>query len=213
MRTRVKVCGLTRRDDALLAADLGADALGFVFAPGTKRPVDPEVVARVVEELPPFVAAVGVFRNQPVNEVRRLVRGCGLHLAQLHGDEDPAYIRALGLPVLKAVGIVGPADLDRLGRYPGLTAFLLDAPGGGTGRTIDWGLAREARRYGRIVLAGGLTPENVAEAIRTVRPWAVDAASGTEARPGVKDPDRLRRFLEAVRAADAGCPTPPASPS
>ncbi|GAB4262031.1 phosphoribosylanthranilate isomerase [Deferrisoma sp.] len=203
MRTRVKVCGLARRDDALLAADLGADALGFVFAPGTKRPADPEVVARVVEELPPFVTAVGVFRNQPADEVRGIVRACGLHLAQLHGREDADYVAGLGVPVLKAVGVTGSESLETLARYPGCRAFLLDAPGGGTGRTIDWGLAREAKRFGRIVLAGGLTPENVAEAIRAVRPWAVDGASGTEARPGVKDPAKLRAFLEAVRRADA----------
>ena len=202
MRTRVKVCGLVRRDDALRAADLGADALGFVFAPGSRRRADPERVARIVEELPPFVVAVGVFRDQPVDEVRAVARACRLDLVQLHGSEAMAYIRELGLPVLKAFG-VGPGwDPEALEPYRALGAFLLDAPGGGTGRTIPWEAARRARVYGRVVLAGGLHAGNVAEAVRFARPWAVDAASGTEAAPGIKDPVKLAAFLRAVREAD-----------
>ena len=201
-RTRVKICALTRRDDALRAADLGADAVGFVFAPGSRRRVDPDRVAGIVEELPPFVTPVGVFRDQPAGEVRRIVRGCGLGLAQLHGDEDPAYARSLGVPVLKAVGVDGPGALAEVGRWAGLGAVLLDTPGGGTGRTFEWALAVEAKRHARVVLAGGLHPGNVARAIRRVRPWGVDVASGTEAAPGVKDPEKLAAFFRAVAGAD-----------
>lgn len=198
---KVKICGLTRRDDALWAAEAGADALGFVFAPRSRRRADPEVVARTVGELPPFVTAVGVFQNQPLEEVRGVVRGCGLGLAQLHGAEDAAYVAALGAPALKAVGLGRREDLALLDAYPALAAFLLDAPVGGSGQTFDWEWAVEASRRARVVLAGGLTPDNVAEAVRRVRPWAVDTCSGTEARPGVKDPEKVRRFVERAKGA------------
>jgi phosphoribosylanthranilate isomerase len=216
---RVKVCGLTSRDDALYAVEYGADALGFVFAPHSRRRADPEVVAGIVAELPPEVTAIGVFQDQPVATVRECMLGCGLHVAQLHGDEDLAYLRALAAPLLKAVGVATRVDLARLDDFPGLTTFLLDAvvasspagrsppgsygrPAGGTGRTFDWCLAAAARERARIVLAGGLTPENVAEGVRVARPWGVDAATGTERGPGRKDLRSLRRFIrEAHRAA------------
>jgi phosphoribosylanthranilate isomerase len=201
----VKVCGLTRRQDALLAAELGADAVGFVFAPRSRRLADPGVVAAAVRELPPLVVAVGVFQDQSLEEVRERVRACGLHVAQLHGGEDMEYVRALGVPVLKAVALSCRQDVDRLAGFPGLGGFLLDTAAGGasggTGQTFDWSWAREARRYGRVVLAGGLTPDNVADAVRQVRPWGVDAASGTESAPGVKDPEKLRLFVERAKGA------------
>ncbi|MBI5016556.1 MAG: phosphoribosylanthranilate isomerase [Deltaproteobacteria bacterium] len=207
-RTRVKVCGLTRRDDALAAADLGADALGFVFAPKSRRRADPEVVARVAEEVPPFVTLVGVFQDQSLDEVRSLVNRCRLHLAQLHGREDLAYARALGCRVLKAVSLEGPEDVASLAAFPGLSGYLLDSGSGGTGRAFDWSWAVEARRFGRIVLAGGLHPGNAAAAVRAVRPWAIDAASGTEAAPGVKDLAKIAALLRAVRRADADVDRP-----
>ena len=204
--TRIKVCGLTRREDALRAAELGADAVGFVFAPSSRRRADAGTVAAIVAELPPFVTAVGVFQDQPLAEVRRMAAECGLDLVQLHGSEDAAYIRDLGLKVLVAVSLSCREDLARLHDYPGARAFLLDAgtggARGGSGRTFDWGWAVEAKRFGRVVLAGGLGPDNVAEAVRRVRPWGVDAASGTEAALGRKDPEKLRRFVEQVREAD-----------
>ncbi|MFU8857964.1 MAG: phosphoribosylanthranilate isomerase [Deferrisomatales bacterium] len=196
---RVKICGLTRREDALRAAELGADALGFVFAPGSRRRADPEVAARAMEELPPFVTAVGVFRDQPPAEVRRLVRECGLGLAQLHGGEDLSYLRQLEVPFLKAVSLNRAEDLALLERYPGVRTVLLDTGEGGTGRTFDWAWAVEACRSRRVVLAGGLTPENVAEAVRRVGPWAVDCCSGTEESPGVKDPERVRQFIRRAK--------------
>ncbi|GAB4278517.1 MAG: phosphoribosylanthranilate isomerase [Deferrisomatales bacterium] len=204
--TRIKVCGITRREDALRAAEWGADAVGFVFAPRSRRRADPAAVARIVEELPPFVTPVGVFQDQPVEEVRAVARDCGLAWVQLHGGEDAAYLERLGLRAIKAVGLARRSDVDTLGRYPGLGCFLLDAAvggaSGGTGKTFDWSWAVEAKRYGRILLAGGLGPDNVEEAIRRVRPWGVDGASATESAPGVKDPDRLRRFIGAVRRTD-----------
>ena len=199
---KVKICGLTRREDALYAAEAGADALGFVFGPRSRRRVDPETVAPIVAELPPFVTAVGVFQDQPLAEVQGIVASCGLGLAQLHGGEDLAYAQALGLPFLKAVSLSCREDLGELGRFPGTRAFLLDTGTGGTGRTFDWDWAVEARRFGRIILAGGLTPENVGDAVRRVRPWAVDCCSGTEVSPGVKDLERVRSFVERAKRRD-----------
>jgi phosphoribosylanthranilate isomerase len=205
--TRIKICGLTRLDDALLAAELGADALGFVFAPGSRRRADPEAVSRIVEALPPYVTAVGVFMDQPAREVRSIAESCRLDLVQLHGSEDQAYVDGLGLKTLKSVSLARREDVEVLARYPRLGAFLLDAVSGsergGTGVTFDWSWAAEAGRYGRIVLAGGLHPGNVADAIRVVSPWAVDVCSGTETSAGVKDPEKLRAFVHNVRRADA----------
>ncbi len=198
--TRVKVCGLTRSEDARLAAELGADALGFVFVPGSPRWADPGEVARIVAELPPFVATVGVFADQPLEEVRAVAAACRLDWVQLHGSESQEYVDAFGGKVLKALCLKTREDLAHMGAYPRVAAFLLDAARGGSGQSFDWAWATKAQGQRPIVLAGGLHPANVAEAIRRVRPWAVDAASGTEARPGVKDPAKLRAFVQAVRA-------------
>jgi phosphoribosylanthranilate isomerase len=204
--TRIKVCGITRWEDALLAAELGADALGFVFVSRSPRRADPNVVARIVTKLPPFVTAVGVFQDQALEEVREIVDGCRLDWVQLHGSEDDDYMQRLGSKVLKAVSIARREDLGVLAQHAGRGAFLLDTAvggaAGGTGKTFDWAWAVEAKTFGRIVLAGGLHGGNVAEAIRRVQPWAVDAASGTEAAPGIKDSEKLRSFIRAARRAD-----------
>jgi phosphoribosylanthranilate isomerase len=200
--TRVKICGLTRRSDAFRAADLGAEALGFVFAPKSRRRADPELVARIGEEMPASVTLVGVFQDQPLSEVLEVARRCRLDLVQLHGTEDPEYVRRVGTPVLKAVSVACRADLRLLERYPGESVFLLDGASAGGGVPFEWSWAVEAKRYGRIVLAGGLHPGNVEEAIRTVTPWAVDVCSGTEAAPGIKDPEKMRSFLSRVREVD-----------
>jgi phosphoribosylanthranilate isomerase len=202
VRTRIKICGLTRRDDAMGAAEWGADALGFVFAERSKRRADPEVVAAFAGEIAPFVTRVGVFQNQPIDKVRRVMRLCRLHVAQLHGDEDERYIAELGLPVLKAVGLGSAEDVEKLSAFPSQGAFLLDSGAGGTGRPFEWPWALAAMRYGRIVLAGGLTPANVADAMRRVRPWAVDTASGVEKSPGIKDSKKVREFIRRVRETD-----------
>src|SRR5512147_1110044 len=197
---RVKICGITRLEDALAAAELGADALGFNLWPGSRRCVRPEVAREIAACLPHFVTAVGVFVNQPPEEVRRLAAAAGVAALQLHGDEPPADCEGLGLPVIKSFRIAGPADLAALADYPSAAAVLLDSRTegfGGSGRAFDWELARRAPGRRPVILAGGLTAENVAEAVRAVRPWAVDVASGVESSPGVKDRERMARFLRA----------------
>src|SRR5216684_1665301 len=184
--TRVKICGITSWDDARLSVDLGASALGFNFYPPSPRAISPADAWNIIRRLPPFVEAVGVFVNWPPLVVAALARALRLHTVQLHGGESPGEVAGLA-------------------RFRRADAILLDgfARGlhGGTGRTPDWNLARAAWRYGRIILAGGLSPENVAEAIRVAEPYAVDVASGVEGRPGRKDPARLRALFAAVEAA------------
>jgi phosphoribosylanthranilate isomerase len=200
-RTRVKICGITRLEDALLAAELGADALGFNLWPGSKRHLPAEAARAIVDRLPPFVTPVGVFVNQPPTEVLTLAAEAGLAAVQLHGDEPWDDVNGYPIPAIKAVRLAGRESLADLHRYR-VRAFLLDAPSagfGGSGATCDWALAAEVAARSHVLLAGGLTPDNVAEAIRAVRPWGVDVASGVETSPGVKDPERLRRFLENVR--------------
>jgi phosphoribosylanthranilate isomerase len=203
MPTRVKICGITQLEDARLAVDLGASALGFNFFRPSPRYLAPEAAREIIGQLPPFVTAVGVFADEVDGErVARVARQAGVAVIQLHGPRFPGPGRALeSWPLIRAVAVRGdfkPADLARLKA----SAFLLDAfdatVPGGTGRTFDWSLAREAKPYGTIILAGGLTPENVGEAIRAVRPFAVDVASGVESAPGRKDPAKLRAFFAAV---------------
>lgn len=204
MPTRVKICGITTWDDARLSVDLGACALGFNFYPPSPRAVSPADAWSIIRRLPPFVEAVGVFVNWPPLVVDALAKSLRLNAVQLHGGESPEEVAELARThrVIKAVQVGRGFRLERLARYRHAGAILLDgfARGlhGGTGRTVDWKLARAARRYGRIILAGGLTPENIAEAIRVAQPYAVDVASGVEARPGRKDPARLRALFAAV---------------
>jgi phosphoribosylanthranilate isomerase len=200
---RVKICGMTNLEDALLAAELGADALGFIFYAKSPRYVAPETARAIIAQLPPFVAAVGVFVDEAAAVVQELAARAGLDWVQLHGQESPDYCRSLGRKVIKAFRIQDEGSLSRLADYRGAAqALLLDTykkgQVGGTGETFDWHLARQAKQYGPIILAGGLTSENVAQAIATAQPAAVDAASGTEAAPGKKDPAKLRAFFEAA---------------
>ncbi len=200
-RVRVKVCGVTRLEDALAAARLGVDALGFNFWPGSRRFVTPAAARAIVARLPPFVVPVGVFVNQPEGELRAVAGETGIQVFQLHGEEPPGLCARLPLPVLKAIPVDQVTSLSRLLSYE-VQGFLLDTPSrgfGGTGRPFDWTLAAGVSEAAPVVLAGGLTPENVADAIRAVRPWAVDVASGVESSPGVKDADRMARFVAAVR--------------
>jgi phosphoribosylanthranilate isomerase len=202
---KIKICGITNLADALLAAELGADALGFIFYPQSPRNVEPEAARAIIAQLPPFVAAVGVFVDEAAATVRDLAARVGLDWVQLHGQESPEYCRGLGNKMIKGFRIRDEKSLRELEPYrDAVQAFLLDTykPGqvGGTGEVFDWQLAREARKYGRIILAGGLSAENVAQAINIALPDAVDAASGTEARPGKKDPAKLRAFFKAVRS-------------
>ena len=205
--TRVKICGITTWEDARLSVDLGASALGFNFYPPSPRAISPADAWNIIRRLPPFVEAVGVFVNWPPLVVDALATALRLNTVQLHGGESPEEVAELARThrVIKAIQVgrgFRPAALSRYRRADGI---LLDGFArrlhGGTGRTLDWNLARAARRYGRIILAGGLTPENIAEAIRVAQPYAVDVASGVEARPGRKDPARLRALFAAVEAA------------
>jgi phosphoribosylanthranilate isomerase len=205
--TRVKVCGITCREDAVAAVEAGADALGFVFVPGTPRCVRPEVAEGIVGVLPPFITPVGVFMNQPLEEVVRIAARCGLQAIQLHGDEPEAYSRRIPLRVIKAVRVRDAESLRILPTYPA-HAFLLDAfvegQPGGTGTPIAWELAVQAKGHAPIILSGGLRPETVGPAVRRVRPYGVDVSSGVEVSPGRKDHQKVREFIAAVRQADLG---------
>jgi phosphoribosylanthranilate isomerase len=207
MPTRVKICGITRLEDARLAVELGAAALGFNFYPPSPRYLEPRAAAEIIRRLPPLVTAVGVFADETDGEhIAAVAREASLSAVQVHGPRFPQSLRALGgLRLIRAVAVREGFKPEELGGVKA-SAFLLDTfdPNlrGGTGRTFDWSLAREAKRYGPIILAGGLTPENVAEAIRQVRPFAVDVAGGVELAPGVKDPEKLRAFFAAVAEAD-----------
>ncbi|HIP96874.1 MAG TPA: phosphoribosylanthranilate isomerase [Anaerolineae bacterium] len=206
--TRVKICGITNVEDALATAEAGADLLGFLFYPPSPRAVTPEQTRRIVEAVRRAqftVRFVGVFVDEEADAVQQIVACCGLDYAQLHGVESPGMVADLmgrGLKVIKAFRVRDGTTLTEIERYRA-TAYLLDAyvPGrqGGTGRTFDWNLAVQARQYGPIILAGGLTPDNVAGAVRTVRPWGVDVASGVEAVPGRKDPAKVRRFIACAK--------------
>ena len=207
MRTRIKVCGVTRLDDALCAAGLGVDALGFVFWPNSPRFLSPRQAAAIAAALPPFVATVGVFVNQPLDEIRAIAAEVGLTAVQLHGDEPAAMWTSVPGRCIRAVGVGAGFDGEALKAWPPAVWPLLDAHDparrGGTGRAIDWDLAAGAARTRRIVLAGGLDASTIREAIARVRPFAVDVSSGVERSPGIKDADRLRAFVEGVAAADA----------
>ena len=203
---RVKICGITNLEDAVLAAELGAHALGFIFYPKSPRSVRLEVAREIIRNLPPFIMTVGVFVDEEAGVVRGIAETAGLDWVQLHGSESPEYCRSLKRRVIKGFRIKDPSSLSLLPDYRGsVQAFLLDTykagTAGGTGETFDWALARQAGELGPIILAGGLTPANVAQAISAARPAAVDVASGVEARPGKKDPVRLREFFEAVKGA------------
>jgi phosphoribosylanthranilate isomerase len=207
MPTRIKICGLTRLDDAQQVVDLGAAALGFNFYPLSPRYIEPGTARAIIRRLPPFVTAVGVFANETdAGHVIALAREAGVTTVQVHGPRFPALDELYATSTLVMAVTVRegfkPEDLRKVKA----SAYLLDAfdpvlPGG-TGRTFDWRAAREAKQYGPIILAGGLTSENVAWAVREVRPFAVDVASGVESAPGIKDAAKLRAFFAAVAEAD-----------
>jgi phosphoribosylanthranilate isomerase len=204
---RVKICGIMSLDDALWAVDAGADAIGLIFVEKTPRYLTPAAAAAIVAGLPPFVCPVGVFWDHPPAHVAAIVAECGLGAVQLHGVEPPEVVAAAPVPVLKSIKVRDAKDLAQLDRYKA-AAFLLDSPArwseGEARVPISWTLAREATARGRVVLAGGLTPETVSEAVRVARPWAVDVNSGVEAAPGRKDPAKVERFIRAARTAAAG---------
>jgi phosphoribosylanthranilate isomerase len=203
--TKIKICGITNPDDARLAVELGADALGFVFYTKSPRAVTRAVAASICKALPPFVATVGVFVNATQEEIEGTLAECRLTALQFHGDEPPEFCRGFAVSAIKAIRVRGEESLRAAAEYD-VDALLLDTYTdefrGGTGRAFDWSLAVKAKELlaPPIILSGGLTTENVREAIRKVHPYAVDVASGVERAPGRKDPEKLRRFIELCRS-------------
>jgi phosphoribosylanthranilate isomerase len=192
----VKVCGLTRLDDAYAAVEAGASAVGFVFWPESPRFVDPYRARAIAATLPPFVTAVGLFVNQSVGYVNGVASLVRLGAVQLHGDETPEFAASITAPVIRALPV------ERAAAWPEGTTLLLDAHDpvkrGGTGRVIDWSAAAAVAAHRRVLLAGGLTPDNVADAIARVRPFGIDVSSGVERAPGIKDHARIRALFEAI---------------
>ena len=200
---KIKICGITNLDDALMVVEAGADALGFVFFQGSSRCVSPENAAAIICRLPPFVQTVGLFVNEEVTTVNRVADTCGLDIIQLHGEESPDYCHAVTRRIIKAFRVKDASSLDTIADYR-VTGSLLDTwsplAHGGTGSTFNWDIAAQAAASRPIILAGGLTPENVAGAITAVRPYAVDVSSGVESAPGKKDAGLVSRFIRATRS-------------
>ena len=204
--TRVKICGITEFEDARDAVLLGADAIGLNFYPSSPRYIEPTKASRIIEKLPPLVSTVGVFVNHPdPQNLEDFALSVGLHAVQLHGNETPDYCSMIQrVKVIKALRIDSAFRVDALRSY-GNGTFLLDtcSPSfGGSGQVFNWNQVFGANAFGSIIIAGGLTPENVPDAVNTLHPFGVDVASGVESRPGKKDYEKMRRFIEAVRRVD-----------
>lgn len=202
---KVKICGITNREDALNAISLGASALGFIFTPNSPRYVSPDVVREISLYVPPFVSMVGVFVNQDKAEIDELVNQCKLDLIQLHGDETHDFVLQMKRRVIKALRVSSVEDLDAIPKYQGIaSAILLDTKVagsyGGTGQTFDWGLALQAKEYDiPLILSGGIGPENVLKAHSLVDPFAVDLSSGVESEPGIKDYSKMQALFSELR--------------
>jgi phosphoribosylanthranilate isomerase len=200
---KVKICGITNMEDALIAAELGADALGFIFVKTSPRHIRPSAARKIIQELPPFVVPVGVVADTEHDEILELIEETGIGCVQLHGNESPKQLAKFPVPVYKSFRVDKGFNLETLQRYKG-SAYLLDTyvdgTLGGTGKTFDWDIAIAAKAYGRIILAGGLTPENIAEAVKKVQPYAVDVNSGVESAPGKKDKNKLEQLFKTIRS-------------
>ena len=204
-RTRIKFCGITSAQDAEQAIALGVDALGFVLVPQSPRAIAAADAAKIRAGLPPFISTVALFRNVGAATVRAAIKILQPDILQFHGDEDVMFCEQFGLPYFKAVAMAKPQDLSALAtKFASAKALLLDSHGpqgmGGTGQTFDWTMVKAVNKP--LILAGGLKPENVAEGIRQVRPYAVDVSSGIESAPGIKNFEKMRDFVQAVRLAD-----------
>lgn len=198
---KVKICGITNLEDALIAAYLGADALGFVFVKEGPRSITPDAARDIISKLPPFIVTTGVFVNSPEEEILSIIKQTRIQCVQLHGNESPAEYSKIKVPVIKAFHVDEHFIVNTIVRYPA-TAYLLDTyvkgKAGGTGKTFDWDIAVRAQAYGRIILAGGLTPENIGDAIRKVQPYAIDISSGIESSPGKKDKRKLQELFTVL---------------
>lgn len=199
---RIKICGITNIEDALLSVDLGANALGFVFYKGSKRYIEPDNAKSIISKLPPFVTTVGVFANQELDELKKIKEKAGFDAFQLHGDESPDFCMKLEGKIIKAIRVKDSIDPKEVESYPA-QAILFDNYSaeayGGTGETFGWEILKGFDTSKKIILSGGLTPENVAQAVKIVNPYAVDVSSGVEENPGRKNPNKLKRFIKAVR--------------
>ncbi|MFC1509414.1 phosphoribosylanthranilate isomerase [Candidatus Omnitrophota bacterium] len=203
MGIKIKICGITRAEDALYAEELGASAVGFIFYPPSPRSITPADAGVLSKALGPFIARVGVFVDESPEIVNDTIISAGLTAVQLHGAESPEYIRKIrGAKVIKAFRVGTDFDPEELGRYS-VTAFLLDtfdkSGYGGTGKTFDWNRAVPCKRYGKIILAGGLDGDNITSAVREVKPWGVDISSGVERKPGEKDHGKMKQFFDAIK--------------
>jgi phosphoribosylanthranilate isomerase len=201
---KIKICGITNIDDALAAAEFGADALGFNFTKKSPRAIEPQKAAEIISQLPPFVVPIGIFVNEREDRIREIVSLACLQGIQLHGDETPEFCQRFGSRVIKAFQVKNKESLKHMSHYR-VSAYLLDSYRegirGGTGTTFDWHLAVVAKTFGRIILAGGLNPDNVAEAVKLVQPYGIDVAGGVERDQGVKDHVKLRTFIAEARRA------------
>jgi phosphoribosylanthranilate isomerase len=201
---KIKICGITNLDDAMAAAEDGADALGFIFYKKSPRYVEPAKAAEIIHQLPPFITPVAVFVNEREEKVRDIQFTTGIKVLQFHGDERPEFCDRFATRVIKAFQVKDKDSLKHMAQYH-VGALLLDSyqegMRGGTGATFDWHLAVVAKTLGRVILAGGLTPENVAEAVKLVQPYGVDVAGGVEREKGLKDHAKLKKFITEVRRA------------
>ena len=201
---KIKICGITNLDDAMAAAEDGADALGFIFYKKSSRYVEPGKAAEIIHQLPPFITPVAVFVNEREEKIRDIQFTTGIKVLQFHGDERPEFCDRFATRVIKAFQVKDKDSLKHMAHYH-VGALLLDSfregLRGGTGTTFDWHLAVVAKTLGRVVLAGGLTPENVAEAVKLVQPYGVDVAGGVEREKGLKDHAKLKKFITEVRRA------------
>jgi phosphoribosylanthranilate isomerase len=199
---KVKICGITRAEDAIAAVEAGADALGFIFYPDSPRFIETEDALEIIKKLPPFVTTVGVFVDEGIDRINRFSKAAGVDAVQLHGQEPPEFCRKIERRVIKAFRVKDTEDISIIGDYD-LRTCLLDTyregTPGGTGETFDWGIAVEAKKICRIILSGGLTPGNVADAVAEVAPYAVDVGSGVESAPGIKDHDMVAEFIRNAR--------------
>ncbi|MEK6581652.1 MAG: phosphoribosylanthranilate isomerase [Nitrospirota bacterium] len=205
---KVKMCGITNLEDALAAVEFGADALGFVFFKKSPRYISPAKAKAIIKKLPPFISSVGVFVNEDNITVEKIADQTGIDVIQLHGDEPPKACN-LSRPAIKAIRVKSIDNLEIISKYKDkVSAFLLDTYTpeifGGTGQIFNWDIAIEAKQFGRIILAGGLTPENIGQAIRRVHPYAVDVSSGVEAEKGKKDHAKLRLFIKRAKSVSVG---------
>ena len=201
---RIKICGITNAEDALAAVEYGADALGFVFYANSPRCVTPDKANEIAVQLPPFISTVGVFVNETPVRIREIMESAGLQAVQLHGEEPPRDC-TLWTPTIKAFRVKDFIDLKPLERYKSLSGYLIDtfSPSsyGGTGQIFNWDIAVEAKKFGPIILSGGLTPDNIDKAVKWVKPYAVDVSSGVEAEKGKKDLKKLKEFIERAKKA------------